>query len=379
MNKNILLVDDEYDVISAYKRNLRRYFNIFTATSGKEAIEILSNSEEIAVVVTDFRMPQMDGIELLTAVQKSFPDTIRIIITGYADLQVAITAVNRGNIFRFLTKPMPTEDLITILNDSLEFFRLKKSEKELLNKTLKGVINILIGMQQHILPYTANQLGKIREFGRKIAEILSLNINWEYDIAFMLSKLGYIIVPQEILEKVENGIELDKAELKEFNSYPEYGASFIRKIPRLENIALAIEYQNVNYNGNNSPDIKIKEDNIPIIARILKVVNDFIHYSRNDVNIENAFTKMQNNSSLYDPLMMNALHLIVKGTKITNTVVSIKFRELRIGMVLARDLKDTKGNVLVKKGTEITDLTLMRLINATKVREIAEPLLVIEN
>lgn len=378
MNKNILLVDDEYDVISAYKRNLRRHFNISTASSGKEALEIISENEEFAVVVTDFRMPQMDGIELLTTIQRAYPDTIRIIITGHADLQVAIDAVNKGNIFRFLTKPMPTEDLINILKDSIEFFRLIKSEKELLNKTLKGVINILIDMQQQIQPYAMHKMGKTREYGRKIAEIMSLPFNWEYDISFMLSKLGYIVIPAEILDKKSRGVQLDKYEQKLFDSYPEFGASFISKIPRMENIARAIKYQTVNFDGSNSPDKKIVGNSIPIISRILKIVDDFLDNLSIDDNMNRAFAQLQENSTFYDSEMMNAMHYIVKGTRVTHTVVSIKFRELRIGMVLARDMKDTKGAVLVRKGSEITDLTLMKLIHATKVREVAEPILVIE-
>ncbi len=377
MNKNVLFVDDEYDVISAYKRNLRRHFNVKTATSGREALEILNESEEVAAVVTDFRMPQMDGVQLLSAVQKAYPDTIRIIITGHADLQLAIDAVNRGNIFRFLTKPCPTEDLINVLNDSLEMFRLKKSEKELLNKTLKGVINILIEMQSQIQPCAVRQVSKLREYGRRISEILKIPNNWEFEIALMLSKLGCIIVPQEIMEKRAEGQELDKEDLKLFNSYPEFGALLLRKIPRLENIAKAVEFQMLNYDGSNSPGSKMKGEQIPVVSRILKLIDDFGYLLMTDNTPEDAFMQIQENANKYDPKMLAALQLIVQGKKPAHTVTSIKFRELRIGMIVVREIRDTKGNVLVKKGTEITDMILMKLIHASKVRKIAEPIMVV--
>ncbi len=379
MNKNVLFVDDEYDVISAYKRNLRKHFNVKTANSGKESLEILSDSEEFAVVVTDFRMPEIDGIQLLTEIQRLYPDTVRIIITGHADLQTAINAVNKGNIFRFLTKPIPTEDLISVVNDSIELFRLKKSEKELLNKTLSGVINILVEIQSQLQPFTVQHINRTRKLGRRIVELIKLPNSWEFDIALMLSKLGYVVVPPEIMEKQYKGEPFTQSEERIFNSYPQFSADLIKRIPRLENVAKAIEFQLVRYDGSNSPDKEIIENNIPVISRILKIINDYDYFLNIEDDPQEAIIKLQENSSHYDPKILNVLFLAVKGIMPKHTVLSVKFKELRIGMTLVREIKDTKGNTLVKKGTEITDMILMKLIHAAKVRDIYEPILVIEN
>ncbi|MGA2299020.1 MAG: response regulator, partial [FCB group bacterium] len=109
MNNRILFVDDDYDVLSAYERNLRKIYSVNTALSGVEALGIIRESATFAVVVSDYKMPQINGIDFLAEVRKISPDTVRIIITGYADMQICIDAVNEGNVYRFLTKPYPTE------------------------------------------------------------------------------------------------------------------------------------------------------------------------------------------------------------------------------------------------------------------------------
>jgi len=109
MNKKILFVDDEINVLHGYRRNLRSLFDVHIANSGSEALKIIAEQGDFAVIISDYRMPEMDGIELLHKVKEISPDTIRIILTGFADMQIAIEAINEGNIFRFLTKPLPTD------------------------------------------------------------------------------------------------------------------------------------------------------------------------------------------------------------------------------------------------------------------------------
>ncbi|HOQ49929.1 MAG TPA: response regulator, partial [Candidatus Kapabacteria bacterium] len=138
MNKKILFVDDEINVLHGYRRNLRSLFDVHIANSGSEALKIIAEQGDFAVIISDYRMPEMDGIELLHKVKEispdTIPDTIRIILTGFADMQIAIEAINEGNIFRFLTKPLPTDKLINSINDALEQYRLITTEKELTRK-----------------------------------------------------------------------------------------------------------------------------------------------------------------------------------------------------------------------------------------------------
>lgn len=168
MNKRILFVDDEENVLHAYKRSLRHHFEVFTADSGNEAIKLVKSEGPFAVVISDYRMPEMDGIELLNIVKQLSPDSIRIILTGFADLQIAIDAINEGNIYRFLTKPILNDKLVLALNDSAELYRLVTSEKELNKKlseaydTIKHDLESAAELQRYFLPEPASTIGDCR-------------------------------------------------------------------------------------------------------------------------------------------------------------------------------------------------------------------------
>lgn len=378
MNKKILFVDDEYDIISAFKRNLRSEFVVATAMSAEEALQIINDTSDIAVIVTDYRMPKTNGIQLLEKVREIEPDIIRIMLTGHADLHTAINSVNKGNIFRFLTKPIRPNELSDILKEALELYRLKKSEQELLNDTFKGVINVFIELMQQTHPEAFNHTRRIRNLGKDIANELEVAVNWEFEISFLLSKIGLIMIPPSVVESYFSGQTLQKNENKLFESYPELGFSILNKIPRLENIAENIKHQNLKFDGSNCFDIKLQGEQIPFVSRVLKVVNDFDRILQFKKNIEEAIYKLQENSKFYDPDVLSSLSTVVLKKKRNNPVVSVKFTQLRIGMLLVRDIRDRSGALLLKKGTEITDILLMRLYHASKVREIQEPILVIE-
>ena len=143
MNSRILFVDDEPNVLQAYSRTLRKQFDISTVTSGAAGLETAANDGPFAVVVSDMRMPEMDGVEFLSRMKASSPDTVRIMLTGNADQQTAIDAVNKGDIFRFLNKPCPPDNMADSLNSALEQHRLINAEKELLESTLKSSMEAL--------------------------------------------------------------------------------------------------------------------------------------------------------------------------------------------------------------------------------------------
>lgn len=111
MSYKILCVDDDSNILQGYKRALRRDFDIFIAEGGLEALSIIEKEGPFAVVVSDMRMPVMDGVQFLSRVRDIAPETVRMMLTGNADQQTAIIAVNEGNIFRFLTKPCPPDVL----------------------------------------------------------------------------------------------------------------------------------------------------------------------------------------------------------------------------------------------------------------------------
>ncbi len=375
MNKNILLVDDDYDVISGYQRNLRKDFKIKIASSAYEALDVIKESPQFAVVISDYAMPKMNGIELLQMVRKVSPETVRIIITGYANLETAIEAVNQGNIFRFLTKPVSPDDLKKVLNDSCEQFRLVTTEKELLDKTLKGSIKILIDILSAANQTAFSQATRLRNLSRSIAIRMGLNKLWEVEIAALLSQIGCIALPEELLEKKFKGKQLTDSEQKLFSNHPSFARDLLKNIPRLESISEAISKQMISFDKVETKSKNVEESDLPTISRILKVVTDFDTLMQTGKSSSMAFKQMLQNEQKYDHRVLEALEKEITGTVQKRAVVkAIPFRDLRVNMILADDIIDDKGNVLLVKGTDVTDINLMRLISSSKVRKIVEPI-----
>ena len=120
----ILLVDDDVEVLDALQRQLRRHYDVTATSDAKEAIRLVVSNGPFAVVVADLRMPSMDGVSLLYLIRQAAPETVRVLLTGNADVEAAISAVNQGNVFRFLTKPCPPAALMRELEASVKQYRL---------------------------------------------------------------------------------------------------------------------------------------------------------------------------------------------------------------------------------------------------------------
>jgi serine phosphatase RsbU (regulator of sigma subunit) len=151
LKAKILFVDDDANLLGSCRRQLRKQYNIETALSGREGLELIEQNGPYAVIVSDFRMPFMDGIEFLTRVREIAPDTVRIMLTGSADMQLAIQAVNEGNIFRFLTKPCANDVLGESLNTAIDQYQQVTSEREYNKKTRHSMAQAM-DVQQHLIP-----------------------------------------------------------------------------------------------------------------------------------------------------------------------------------------------------------------------------------
>ncbi len=136
MSSQVLLVDDEQNVLSALRRGLRGRFDLETAEGGTVALEMIRDRGPYAVVVTDMRMPEVDGLDVLSSVRKSHPDTMRVMLTGNADQKTAIDAVNQGAIFRFLNKPCPADVLGDTIEEAMRQHQVQAAERTLLTRTL---------------------------------------------------------------------------------------------------------------------------------------------------------------------------------------------------------------------------------------------------
>ena len=195
MTESILFVDDEPNILTSFRRRFHKRFKVMTACGGEEGLQCVKDDGPFAVVISDMRMPGMDGIAFLSEIQKHSPATVRMMLTGNADQETAVKAINEGNIFRFFTKPCPPEVMESALEAGLEQHRLVTAEKELLEKTLAGSVKVLVDVLTLLDPMAFGKVGARRALVGKIGKKLRLPRAWQIGMAAMLCELGSISVP----------------------------------------------------------------------------------------------------------------------------------------------------------------------------------------
>lgn len=147
---NVLYIDDEVHNLNSFKAGFRRLFNVFTAESATEGRKVLE-TEEIHVIITDQRMPVMTGIEFLESIIPEFPDPIRILLTGYADINAVIDAINKGQVYRYIQKPWMDEDLRINIERAYEIYSLRKENRELTEQLLLANKQLEFLLRQNLL------------------------------------------------------------------------------------------------------------------------------------------------------------------------------------------------------------------------------------
>ncbi len=207
MPDTILLVDDEPAILDGLRRQLRGRYAIETATGPTAGFSAMA-AQSFAVVVSDLRMPGMDGVQFLAQVRERAPHAVRIMLTGQADVEAAVQAVNRGNLFRFLTKPCPPDDLIAALDAGLAQHRLLIAERELLEKTLAGSVKVLTEILAMTSPRAFGRAQRLRHVARRLAEAVGHPAPWQVELAAMLAQLGAVTLPQDLLDRADAGTEL---------------------------------------------------------------------------------------------------------------------------------------------------------------------------
>ena len=147
---SILYVDDEINNLNSFKAAFRREFNVLLASSGTEGLELLQNNV-VHVIITDQRMPQMTGVDFLIEVLKKHTDPIRILLTGYTDINAVIDAVNKGHIYYYLNKPWDEQQLKIIIKNAYEIFRLREENKELITKLIDANNQLEFLLRQNLI------------------------------------------------------------------------------------------------------------------------------------------------------------------------------------------------------------------------------------
>ena len=366
-NRKILFVDDDQNVLDAMKRNLRRIFDVHTAAGGEAGLEVLEAEGPFAVVVSDMSMPGMSGVDFLAEVCRRSPDTVRIMLTGRADLESAMNAVNEGNIFRFITKPANAKLMASSLKSAFDQYRLLTSEKELLENTLKASVNVLVDMLSIANPAAFSQSMRIRDIIRLLIGQLHLEAyQWQYELAAMLSHLGCVTVPAETMGRYLAGEELSRNEEQMIQEHPDTAYRLIHEIPRLEDVAEIIRQQfkdPAEIDTDQAIDPEAVVDNG---ACLLRAAITYDMLLSRGLGRSQALMTMQTDEHVYHPKVLAVLGRVELPEREQRMRV-VRIGELQNGMVLAGDVKSRSGVLIVTRGQVVTD-TLRRCLQNNSVQ-----------
>jgi putative two-component system response regulator len=276
MSEKILCVDDEPNFLSACQRKLRQKFHIDVASGGEAGLDQIRKNGPYAVVVCDLRMPGMNGIGFLSRVKEAAPDTVRIMLTGFADLQTAMEAVSEGSVFRFLSKPCPTDVLEKALHDGIRQYQLVQTEREFhvlkkWNESLGGIIQAFMRLVASKDPYTADHQLRVSQLSAAIARSLAFSDNTveQITMAAMIHDIGKIYVPIEFLNKPG---QLNSSELNIVKLHAQIGHDILKPISFSFPIHEIVLQHHEKIDGSGYP-FGLKESEIMVEAKIIAVAD----------------------------------------------------------------------------------------------------------
>jgi len=309
MKFTVLCVDDEPNILSALRRMLSlNNFKVLAADSGHAALELLA-STPVDVVLSDMHMPEMNGAELLATVKERFPDAMRILLTGNADLSSAIAAVNQGGIYRYLTKPWVDAELVSTIEASLELLTLQRDRTRLMGLTEEQNVklnDLVLNLEEKVKERTteltlSNQklrdsyIASIKAFSgllgmrdeqllthsRRVAELsfktaqaagLDKEQCQEIYIAGLLHDIGKLSLSDRILAvKV---FELPMSDVQPYENHAIMGESCLKNLDDMKGVSLIIRAHHEHYNGEGFPD-KLSGEGIPVGARIVAIAEAY--------------------------------------------------------------------------------------------------------
>jgi response regulator RpfG family c-di-GMP phosphodiesterase len=399
----LLFVDDESSILSSLKRLFRpQGYRILTAGSGAEGLSILEK-ESIDLVVSDMRMPEMDGAQFLEQVRARWPDTLRILLTGYADISSTVAAINRGEIYRYISKPWDDNEIVLTVREALEHQRLASENTRLnlltqqQNEELKA---LNASLEQRVAERTAelkhaNELlqqgfmltvrtfsslielrgGRLAGHGRRVAEHafavaqrmgLSQNDQQDVLLAGLLHDIGKISLPDDLLDKSFAAVSGEaKNRLME---HPVRGQQLLMGVEQLANAAKIIRHHHEHLDGTGYPDHLVGLA-IPVGSRILAVANDYDSLQMGTLTLQEHTPDqaleyiVAGRGRHYDPGVVNAFKtLLIEASVEASKDHALRPAELKAGMVVTRKLEYPEGQLLAAAGQLVDRELIDRLL-----------------
>ncbi len=273
----VLVVDDEIDNVSLLKRTLRREYDVLTATSGFEALDILASVDaDVALIISDQRMPGMTGTEFITRTVDSFPNTLRILLTGYSDIDAMIDGINKCELFQYVTKPWDPTELKIVVGQAIDTYQLALTKKSLL-KQLRELLYTTIQAISEALDekdtYTHGHSKRVTLYALILGRAMNLDTATleKLQLAGLLHDIGKIGTPERILNKPGG---LTHEEFDVIKKHPRKGKDILKDIKQLKDISSWLRSHHEKYDGTGYPD-SLKGEEIPLPARILAVADTY--------------------------------------------------------------------------------------------------------
>ncbi len=273
----ILIVDDEINNIQLLKRTFRGKYKILTATNGLEGLQTLKdNIEEVSLIVSDHKMPVMEGTKFLEEANIIAPDVVKILLTGFSDIDIITDAVNKCNLFQYVLKPFNPEELQEAVRNGIDKFDLASSKslilkdlKELFYKTIKSIASALDAKD----PYTHGHSMRVTLYSIILAKELNVPEGEleQIETAGLLHDIGKIAIPQAILCKPG---KLTDDEFAIMKSHPINSEKLIASIKKLHEISPGVKHHHERWDGKGYPD-RLEGENIPYSARIIAIADTY--------------------------------------------------------------------------------------------------------
>ena len=369
----LLCVDDEPLVLEGLTLHLRRAFTLTTAMSGAAGLEILRDKGPFSIVMSDMRMPGMSGAEFLSKVREKWPDTVRVLLTGQSDLASAVTAVNDGQIFRFLTKPCPPDVLLTALGAAAKQHELIMSERVLLEQTLLGCIKTLTDILGLANPTAFGRANRAKQFMGQLLTEMKRPTDWICDVAAMLSQIGCITIPLETLDRMYDGSQLTPDEATMAARLPAVAVQMLAAIPRIDAVRDILAHMDDLFDPGKPGQAK-RGEALPWGARALKIILDYLTLESRVATSAQAIETMRGRKGFYDPAILAPFAEVAARIASNVEIRHLAARDLRQGMILRDNIFTKNGMLLVTKGNEVTPSLVERIANFSRKMGVREPI-----
>ena len=380
-NRKVLYIDDEENLLSSFK-SLMRNQNVeaYTLNDPLMIQNVLVEKGPFAVVLSDERMPGMDGVAVLGTVREKHPDTMRAMVTGYADMEATQKAINVGGIINYVTKPWDDSRLRALVQDLVAKYnavterryligelKLKNETLELLLQgTVTGVVKLLSDVVSSIGEDVASQNVRIRKLGQAIIKMmpeLPEQEKWDINRALELFNLGFALLPP--LAQIRIGRDGIRAvdQIPIAANHNILAAELLRSIPQFEGVANIILLQHKNFDGTGEPITnRTKGKELPVGSRILRILLDLEIKATDHFRGRELLESMKKQPDLYDTELIQRLLGTTDSYRPSRRDGKIHVSRLQVGMVLLEDLTTESGQLLLKKNATLTE-TICKLLS----------------